>query len=614
MSDFQKQIANLKIMFSNDKLRNIFQHYIEYIRFPFFKNFSPNLKIDFSFPVTFLVGANGAGKSSLLHALYGVPSGYNVSKFWFSTELDPIKDIDNNRHCFIYSYKTPFTKTSAEVLTTRIKNKKDPDFWETAQPQIQYGMEIFSPNGKDTKEAGKTRWNPIDKNIVYLDFRREIGAFDKYFYFAEDPNTVTMKTKQDLIRRMAKYIDYSRKNNKQCKYYKRGICKAPIILEQEELSEINKILGKKYSEGKILEHNLYDRSESGTHNNMGFSVMFKTDFREYSEAFAGSGETAVVKLVHEIYTAHEFSLILLDEPETSLHPMAQRRLLEFLLKRTVEKKLQVVASTHSTDMVYGMPKEAVKAFYVNEINGKTEVSQNVTPEEAFYYISGKTADKANIIVEDKLAKMIIEAVLKSMGEHARNLFDLRYYPGGDSVIKKFHIPVYSKEPNNDDTYVIFDGDKRKSHFVIEDILDRNRTEENLKTLIVEQTGISNIEFSCDSDRPEQKVPQMLYYLKYYENNVFYLPCNTPEEIIWSDDVLGRADINDGDKDNIKNEANFKSRYALFSEAMFGASASNSIENAHMYFLKKWLTIKNSSYDEIVNILQIIKERSSRIAD
>src|SRR5690606_39346468 len=61
----------------------------------------------------------------------------------------------------------------------------------------------------------------------------------------------------------------------------------------------------------------------------------------YSEAFAGSGETAIVILVHKIFNATNESLILLDEPETSLHSGAQKRLMSFLIEQCIKKKHQI---------------------------------------------------------------------------------------------------------------------------------------------------------------------------------------------------------------------------------------------------------------------------------
>lgn len=48
------------------RARNVYQRYIEHIRFPFFRNLETDTKITFDFPITFLVGKNGGGKSSTL--------------------------------------------------------------------------------------------------------------------------------------------------------------------------------------------------------------------------------------------------------------------------------------------------------------------------------------------------------------------------------------------------------------------------------------------------------------------------------------------------------------------------------------------------------------------
>lgn len=102
----------------------------------------------------------------------------------------------------------------------------------------------------------------------------------------------------------------------------------------------------------------------------------------YSEANAGSGEIAVVQLVRRIEKARDYSLVLLDEPEVSLHPGAQENLKEYLLEAIKTKKLQVVISTHSPTLIKGLPSSAIKLFKTNEY-GKFYVQENINYEEAF---------------------------------------------------------------------------------------------------------------------------------------------------------------------------------------------------------------------------------------
>ncbi|ALP38197.1 hypothetical protein ASL14_20510 [Paenibacillus sp. IHB B 3084] len=97
---FEKTIADILKMKKKD---GIFNNYINRIVFPFFKYFTFHSEINFQFPLTILAGKNGSGKSSVLHALYGSPKGYNIGDFWFSSQLDPIEDFGGEvqeRHCY----------------------------------------------------------------------------------------------------------------------------------------------------------------------------------------------------------------------------------------------------------------------------------------------------------------------------------------------------------------------------------------------------------------------------------------------------------------------------------------------------------------------------------
>ena len=49
----------------------------------------------------------------------------------------------------------------------------------------------------------KTRWNAINKDVLYLDFRAEISAFDKAFY-KEDKNKSRVDKRKQLRRQSKK--------------------------------------------------------------------------------------------------------------------------------------------------------------------------------------------------------------------------------------------------------------------------------------------------------------------------------------------------------------------------------------------------------------------------
>ena len=104
--------------------------------------------------------------------IYGAPSGQSTGDFWFSTQVDPIKDGENK---YFYGYKADKNSSIKEVVKKRQPSIKAFDYWETAALNTKIGMVA-----DDNMDKG-SRNSPVDKNVVLFDFRGELSAFDKYF-------------------------------------------------------------------------------------------------------------------------------------------------------------------------------------------------------------------------------------------------------------------------------------------------------------------------------------------------------------------------------------------------------------------------------------------------
>lgn len=596
-------------MFIRDTKRIIFSKHIDYIRFPFFKNYCEMLKVNFDFPITYLTGTNGTGKSSMLHALYGSVEGNSISDFWFNTALDPIKDLEKNRHCFIYGYTTEFTHTKVEAIKTRIQRKKlkskvlDPEYWEPSRPIIQYDMKKI-PKDADTREAYKTRWKLLKRNVLYVDFRYSLSAFDKYFYFAPNPDLKTITTKQEWIRKRSHKLKSAYDTDLQQSYYN-CIIEKPIILRAEALKEIGKILGKTYSEAKLLNHNLYERQK-------GFSIRYKTDQLSYSEAYAGSGEVAIVKLVNDILALENQSLILLDEPETSLHPAAQKKLIEFLLEQIKTKKHQIIISTHSPDILENAPDISIKVLYESKANGKIDIIEDVNYRKAFIQIGHTIESKNIIIVEDRLAQLIVERVIMDCDDS--ELFEVVFYPGGVSRIKQEEMVVYSKGKAKN-VHILLDGDQKFEKFIVGDIKEHQKNSEFLRNIINNLMN-QDIFFSSDGSnektdkakakKEKQLTEAMLKYLNFIENKVHFLPRNIPEVIIWNDELAEKHIFNEWERKELLNETDFKKKINLFSKFVFNGESAKDQESTHKLLINQWAKNKNKDYDTLQKIIQGMK--------
>ena len=139
-------IRTLKII----KQNNLLDKYIDFIRFPFYRNLEINTQINFDFPLTVFIGQNGCGKSSCLHALYGSPEGYTPYRFWFDTKVDPINyyNEQRKRHSFWYSFNE--NGRTYQVIKARIRRGDDPNYWETSRPLGWAGMKTRKDNKRDS--------------------------------------------------------------------------------------------------------------------------------------------------------------------------------------------------------------------------------------------------------------------------------------------------------------------------------------------------------------------------------------------------------------------------------------------------------------------------------
>ncbi|NKI23241.1 ATP-binding protein [Paenibacillus dendritiformis] len=588
-NNIKKTIATVCEM----KRNGAFDNYITRIRFPFFKHFTFHSEINFKVPLTILSGKNGSGKSSALHALYGAPKGKNISDFWFSSQLDPIEDFGGDiqeRHCYFYDYIC--NKKEHTVLYHRIyhKNRDSMEYWETSRPRAKYHM-----------DTSKQRSNPIEKECVYIDFRKELSAFDKFFYFGDMKN-LKSKSKQDYLRLKSaelKNIIETEKINSI-----RGVPQneRPIQLTEQEVQEIGFILQEDYEDIKIIEHKLFQ--------GWGTSVIWKKKGYSYSEAHAGSGEIAIVILVHTILSAQANSLILLDEPEVSLHPGAQKRLLLFLLEQIKVKKHQIVMSTHSPVFTEEMPKEAIKRFFRNPDTNKIDILDECYPSEAFKYLgSSSKYDNARIHVEDELAKKILLSVIKNNPNQISN-FKVVYTPGGASYIKRNLIVNYA-QLNNNKNFVLLDGDQRYAERIVD--LDRLTVGEAkdpafFKNEIWKFTR-ENIHFPQDGGNGGRRVDQVIEaqkkYIRFCERCVRFLPKNTPEEIIWDEEHVSELVRIQSPSflSEILTESNYKCKISKTALALTGNTASGSIHFVEDMLIKKWIEKNDESQREIRDILQ-----------
>jgi len=126
----------------------------------------------------------------------------------------------------------------------------------------------------------------------------------------------------------------------------------------------------------------------------------------YSEFHFGAGESSIIRMVTAIENAPDNSLVLIEEIENGLHPVATRRMVEYLIDVASRKSIQAIFTTHSDYALLPLPQEAIWAC----IDGKLRKGRlNV---ESLRAISGRVDRRLAIFVEDEFAKTWVDSILR----------------------------------------------------------------------------------------------------------------------------------------------------------------------------------------------------------
>lgn len=166
-------------------------------------------------------------------------------------------------------------------------------------------------------------------------------------------------------------------------------------LPENVATQVEHILGRSVAE--------YRETQFGQDDKF---LVGKFSTHQFSEFHFGAGESSIIRMVSKIERAPQNSLILIEEIENGLHPVATRRMVEYLIDVAERKSIQTVFTTHSDYALSPLPSEAIWAC----IDGR--LRQGKLSVEALRAVSGRVDKKLAIFVEDEFAKTWVDTILR----------------------------------------------------------------------------------------------------------------------------------------------------------------------------------------------------------
>lgn len=185
-------------------------------------------------------------------------------------------------------------------------------------------------------------------------------------------------------------------------------------------------------------------------------------FISYSEFHFGAGESSVIRMVSEIEAAPKNALVLIEEIENGLHPVATRRMVEYLIDVADRRSIQSIFTTHSEDALAPLPPEAIWS----SIDGKAR--QGRVSIEALRAITGRVDEQLAIFVEDIFAKEWVEGVIRILAPDLLEEIGV-YALSGDGQAVSVHNGHRQNPSLTTLSVCILDGDSEKPEDLAEGI-------------------------------------------------------------------------------------------------------------------------------------------------
>jgi predicted ATPase len=155
-------------------------------------------------------------------------------------------------------------------------------------------------------------------------------------------------------------------------------------------------------------------------------VSVERNGNKYSEAHMGCGEGRIQYLVATLEELPPKSLVLIEEPETSLHPHAQKVFGEYLVDVSTRLGHQILLTTHSEPLLTALPSMSI--VYVHHSDQRIDLVHGLTAAQARSLMSKGLSKALNILVEDTVAEAILTEILRRVDVTLLPMFDI--YPSG----------------------------------------------------------------------------------------------------------------------------------------------------------------------------------------
>jgi predicted ATPase len=322
-----------------------------------------NIGIDIQSPITAFCGLNGTGKSTLLQL---AAAAYATSK----NESD-----------------------SYNIASFIVSSPLDPRPF-TSVARVEYGFWTSSRDPSTltlSRNDASQRWQGYRRRPQRPVFFTSIGSYlpkiEQRDFMIRDAQRLTISAGVDVSERIRTWT-----------------CQ---------------ILGQHYE--KVMTKNVIFAPHKGV------IMSVQRDGVSYSEVHMGFGEARAQYLVSHLENWPDKSLVLIEEPEISLHPSAQYEFGRYLIDVAIRKRHQILLTTHSEFILEALP--SLSRIYLDRTPSGVVPKPGLTSAQVKSLMAGGAIKALTVLVEDICAEAMLTEMIRRVDPDFLMAVDI--HPGGD---------------------------------------------------------------------------------------------------------------------------------------------------------------------------------------
>lgn len=181
-----------------------------------------------------------------------------------------------------------------------------------------------------------------------------------------------------------------------------------ILVSEDVRHWICNVLACEYEEIKINTVTYKGKGKA----KIGQVVSVQRGGNAYSESHMGFGEGRTQYLISALENLPNQSLVLIEEPETSLHPSAQYQFALYLMDVVIRKRHQILLTTHSPYILKALPNPS--RIYLKRNGNQIDVLKGLSTAQIRSFLAEGNEKALDVLVEDNCAAAILREFIRQV--------------------------------------------------------------------------------------------------------------------------------------------------------------------------------------------------------